>query len=258
MYQARINEEFVVQLSNKALVSNAVKHPYLEALSIGSLPNMRLALQDFAYQYSFYSAGFVGYLKVLIDQLPSQNHKDILLENVAEENGNCHGVELPDHVLKSIEGVPHSLLYKRFQEAIGIDDAYRSQHRACETAILWRAQFSHLCRLSPETAIGALGMGTELIVHSIYDQILSAIKQHTSITLTERVFFDLHSQCDDEHAEAMQKIAQDLAVTPEACEKIEFGTYMAINLRSMFWNKMYQRALSMPKEQANVEVLHCV
>ena len=258
MNQLRPNKQFVDHLSQKALNSSAVKHPYLESLRTGSFPNMVLALQDFAFQYRFYSCGFVEYLKEVIEQLPSDTHKSLLLENLAEENGDTHGVELPQEVLETIEGVAHCQLYKRFQEAIGVDQSYIENHRASETALMWREQFMHLCKLGPEVGIGALGMGTELIVFDIYDQILDGIKQHTSLSMIERVFFDLHSQCDEEHAAQMQRIAEDLAHSTEAQEKIEFGTKMAINLRTLFWDKMHERALAMPKENIELESLSCV
>lgn len=42
---------FIDRLSAEALTSKAVNHPYLRAMREGDLPNMDLAIKDFAFQY---------------------------------------------------------------------------------------------------------------------------------------------------------------------------------------------------------------
>ena len=95
--------------------------------------------------------------------------------------------------------------------------------------------------------VGAIGIGTELIVSSIYNQILEGLKAHSDLTMTQHVFFDLHCQCDEEHATKMLLIAEDLAQTRTACEQIEYGVKMAINMRVIFWDKMQERAQNFPE-----------
>ena len=41
-------------------------------------------------------------------------------------------------------------------------------------------------------------------------------------------------------------IAEDLAEDQSACEQIEYGARMAVNLRTLFWDKMLDRATSFP------------
>ena len=52
---------FIDQLSAEALASTAVNHPYLSAIRQGDLPNMSLAIKDFAFQYEIYSSKFIRY-----------------------------------------------------------------------------------------------------------------------------------------------------------------------------------------------------
>lgn len=182
----------------------------------------------------------------MIDSLNDKQHKEILLKNLVEEQGDVHDIELPPDVLASIDGKPHSQLYRRFQEAVGVDLSYQETEDQSQTAIFWRDQFLQLCKMDACVGIGAIGIGTELIVSSIYNQILEGLKSHSDLTMIERVFFDLHSQCDDEHATQMISIAKDLAQDKMASERIEYGARMAINMRIQFWDKMLERAQSFP------------
>lgn len=233
---------FVKRISAEVLNSAAVNHPYLRALRLGEFPNVELAFKDFSFQYGLYSAGFTRYMSALIKNLGNAKHKEILQSNLGEELGDTHNVELPSDVFASIVGQPHTRLYRRFQEALGVDAAYRETTPQCQTALLWSRQFLQLCGMSECVGVGAIGIGTELIVSGIYSQILEGLKAHSSLTITQRVFFDLHSVCDDEHAAQMLLIAEDLARDQIACEQIEYGARMAVNLRVLFWDKMLDRA----------------
>ena len=246
MNRLSLDASFIKRISTEALNSTAVNHPYLRALSDGNLPNIDLAFKDFAFHYGLYSSKFVHYLSAVINNLSNTEHQKILQSNLNEEHGDTHDVELPPDVLASVVGQPHSRLYYRFQEAIGVDAEYRANNSQSQTVLLWRQQFSQLCELNECVGIGAIGIGTELIVSSIYNQLLEGLKAHTDLTMTQRVFFDLHSECDQEHAAQMLLIAEDLAQSPSACEQIEYGVKMAINMRTMFWDKMLERAQNLP------------
>lgn len=235
------------QICDAALNSTAVHHPYLDALQAGTLPDMRFALQELAFQYGFYSADFIKYVSAVIKNLRSEKHKHILRENLAEENGDTHGLELPEVLLACVEGVSHSELYTRFQESLGIDHGYRQSAAATETVLQWRDDFLQLCQMNECAGVGAIGIGTELLVSQIYSKILQAIRLHTDLSTEQYVFFELHSVCDDEHAGQVIRVCQDLAKNEHACEQIESGARLAIEMRTAFWDEMYERALGCKK-----------
>jgi len=237
---------FIKRICAEALDSAAVNHPYLRAMREGDFPNVDLAFKDFAFQYGLYSAKFVYYVSALIKNLSDDEHKQILLINLAEEQGDIHDVDLPPDVLASVVGQPHTSLYRRFQEALGVDADYRKSTPQCQTGLLWSEQFLQLCKMNACVGVGAIGIGTELIVSSVYNQILEGLKSHSNLTMTQRVFFDLHSECDEAHAAQMIVIAEDLAKDRTACEQIEYGVKMAINMRVMFWDEMLERARNFP------------
>ena len=211
----------------------------------GDFPNVHLAFQDFAFQYGLYSAGFAKYLSAVIRNVRDDGLRQILLSNLAEEQGDTHDIDLPPDVLASIDGQPHTRLYSRFQAALGVDAGSREATPDCPGHV-WSRKFLQLCETNECVGVGAIGVGTELIVASIYDQILEGLKAHTDLTLTQRVFFDIHSQCDEEHAAQMLLVTEALAQDADACEQIEFGIRSAIEYRTAFWDAMLERARSFP------------
>ncbi|QMU62142.1 MAG: DUF3050 domain-containing protein [Gammaproteobacteria bacterium] len=246
MDRCSIGAAFIKRVSNEVLDSTAINHPYLQAIRKGDFPNINFAFKDFAFQYGIYSAQFVIYLSAVIENFSNTKHKQILQANLAEENGNIHDVELPFDVLASVENQSHTHLFRRFQKALGVDDEYCKTASDRQAGLQWSQQFLQLCEMNECIGIGAIGIGTELIVSHIYNQILEGLKAHSNLTMTQRVFFDLHSECDEEHAAQMLLVAEDLAKDQNACEQIEYGVNMAVNMRTVFWDKMLERAQSFP------------
>lgn len=239
---SRLGAADIKRLCAEALDSSAVNHPYLDSIRNGDFPNIDWALKDFAFQYGVYSAQFIRYVSAVINNLSNPEHRQILQTNLDEEKGEVHDVALPAEVLATVTGQPHMLLFSRFQEALGVDAEYRKNIAPSDTALFWSDEFLKLCKMNQYVGVGAIGIGTELIVSSIYNQILKGLKAHSDLTMTQRVFFDLHSQCDDDHAAQLILIAEDLAVDPNACKEIEHGVNMAIKLRTLFWDNMLERA----------------
>ncbi|HCS27795.1 MAG TPA: hypothetical protein DIW43_10090 [Spongiibacteraceae bacterium] len=241
------SSDFIASLSAEAIASAAVNHPYLQAFRDGDFPNVEVAIRDFAFQYGCYSNAFTGYVSAVISKLEQKDHRDILRANLAEEQGNAHDADLPPAVLAAVAGQPHRLLYRHFQEALGIDEAYRQRQRPIPLSRNWQQQFARLCETNACVGVGALGIGTELIVSRIYQQILAGLKQHSNLSITQRVFFDLHSFCDDQHAADLLMITENLARDDEARQQIAYGARAAIAMRVTFWDAMLERAVQIAR-----------
>lgn len=244
-------DRFIEALCEEALDSTAANHPYLQALSTGQLPDFQRALQDFAVQYGCYSSKFTDYVSAVIENLREPEHKTVLLANLAEEQGAVDGVELAPEVLKTVVGEPHTRLYQRFQRALGVDESISHADRRDDVGSVWSEQFLRLCQTNENVGIGAIGVGTELIVSRIYSQILAGLKSHSQLSEPEHVFFDLHSHCDEVHAEEILLIARDQAQDSAAREEIAQGARTAIALRTTFWDQMLARAECHPAANAS-------
>ena len=240
-------------LLKEALAHRALNHPYLTALEDGKLPNPKMAIIDFAEQYLAYSSWFPRYLTAAISKLDDPKHRSHLIENLAEESGVLEEEELS--ILNGmgiktewVQGVSHPELFKRFQRALDID---HKKTTYCDEAVIWRELFYNcIVAGSKEEAVGAIGIGTEAIVKYIYHKLIHAIKTYTDLTLEDYVFFELHTEVDDEHGKILLQIAEDMIQDEESLQEVRKGMLKALGLRSMFWDALYKRAMAMPN--ANV------
>ena len=64
------------------------------------------------------------------------------------------------------------------------------------------------------------------------------------------VFFPLHTLVDDAHQHALLEIAADLAKTPDGLAALEVGMLKALQLRTAFWDWLYERALNPSQAEA--------
>ena len=238
---------YVTRLTEESLRHRAVVHPYLRALAEGTYPDTRWALRDFARQYYGYSSQFPRYLTTVISRLENPRHRKALLENLTEESG-IYGDDELDELAKWgvarewIDGIAHPLLFQRFSEAIGVR---RGDDREADQVACWRELFLQLLSNgSPAEALGALGLGTENIVRTIYGPFVRAIASLGDLAPRDTVFFPLHTAIDDHHQATLQAISADFASSDEGRSGLRRGMLKALQLRSAFWDWLHERALN--------------
>ncbi len=225
---------FIEALCGEALEHNAVHHNFLKTLAAGEFKNNTMALQQYAYNYSFYSSEFPAYVEGAIGSLKNPLHREKILENLEEEKGNPKALELKDR--------PHVDIFNHFKKAIGVDSNFINNSTPCPTVLIWRDLFLQKCQSRIEgVSIAAMGIATEFVVPKIYEYIIKGIKNHTSLKEDEYLFFTLHSECDDQHSQDMIEVIEELCDDYNVREAVRFGTYSALNLRNSFWDSLYSR-----------------
>lgn len=225
----------------------AVDHPWLRAFAAGSLPDPERAVRTFAVTYNGYSQWFPRYLRMVIDRLSDPAHKALLAENLAEEKGELHEEDRLALVeagidVAQVEGVPHSRLFRDFCRAVGIADGDLEQVRPA--AAQWRERFLlGLQQGSAAFCVGALGLGTEGVVRTIYTKLLAGIRTMTSLPRRDYVFFELHCLVDDQHQKDLLAIAETMAAQPQGHQQLRAGMRFALDLRAEFWGKLLEATL---------------
>jgi len=233
-------------LEQEALKHTAVHHPYLRELSNGKFADMNHAIRDFAKQYYYYSEWFPQYIQTVVSRLSNKNHIEVLLQNLSEERGLLSESDLNQIQTIGIEsewvdGIPHPELYMRFLSAMHIE----MHESPCQDVLTWRTSFlQYLQTASEPEIIGAIGLGTESVVKHIYPYIIKAIKSYTSLSLSDYVFFPLHTEVDDAHGAVILQITEDIIANDEEnMEGVRKGMLTALELRCTFWNAMKKRAV---------------
>lgn len=228
--------EFIDALCGDVMRHPAVDHPYLRRLASGNLPDMQAAIRDYCHQYWFYSAGFESYLEAVISGLRSARHQNVLRQNLEEERGRGAGGQV---------GEPHTVLFQRFRRAAGVTPEYHAEVPPCTTVLVWRDLFLQKCQSrQPGVGLAAIGLGTELIVSSVYRRLHRAVAEHTDMKPDEYRFLTVHLDCDDEHASNMKQICLELAEDRSCREALRFGALSSLNLRHAFWDVMLARAVA--------------
>jgi pyrroloquinoline quinone (PQQ) biosynthesis protein C len=233
------------KLLQEAIHHQSINHPYLRALENADFPNPVECIKYFAIQYGGYSLWFTKYLAAVMSKLDDQEHRMWFVENLAEESGKLEEEDI--ELLKIIgiekdwvEGVPHTELFKRFQESIGSN----VNQELSDATVIWRELFHALLLTGSQAeALGAIGLGTECVVKYIFKYVLNAIKNNTSIGREKYVFFELHSEIDDKHGNIIIKITNELIEKKStAYYDVRKGMLKALDLRCMFWNHMYDQS----------------
>jgi len=242
---------YLEQLIEESHRHPAMTHPWLRAIGSGELPDTAWALRDYAWHYHGYSAWFPRYLRAVIRRLDREDHRRLLEQNLSEEKGD---LDPEDHAAlrevgiepESVVGIPHSVLFKRFCLAAGLDASTLAEPR--EATVRWRTKFLTLLRgASPAAAVGALGLGTESIVKHIYPPILEGIKRVRTFQRRDYVFFELHCLVDDQHQQDLFDVGCTLARTERGRRDLRMGMLAALDLRREFWDHLYERATSVPR-----------
>ena len=241
---------FVAGLIEQARAHRAVRHPYLRALASGELPDLRGALADFATHYYAYSAHFPRYLTALIVRLTDSGHRRALLANLTQESGHYTHDELAELASRGIRaewiaGIPHPELFARLRQALWVINS--GVHADHIEVVCWREMVLEILNNgSPAEALGALGLGTESIVRTIYQPFVEASAQLPELHGAPGVFFALHAAIDDHHQATFQAIATKFAATAQGRADLAKGMHKALALREAFWAWLHQRALAMP------------
>ena len=144
-----------------------------------------------------------------------------------------------------IVGIPHPQLFQRFRQALGVRNTDVADDHI--EVVCWRELFiSILTNGTAAEALGALGIGTETIVQTIYQPFVDAIQRLGTIAPEDAVFFPLHTAVDDHHQATLRDIAIDFAATAEGRADLARGTRKALALRASFWSWLLERAQAQP------------
>jgi pyrroloquinoline quinone (PQQ) biosynthesis protein C/mannose-6-phosphate isomerase-like protein (cupin superfamily) len=205
------------------------EHPFwsnrlFKACSAGTLTK-----DDFKFifsQYYLYSKNFTRYLAALMANCDSDYHRSRLSENLWEEGGGA----APEK--------RHAEIFRRFLvDGLEIDV---SNIDFIDSTRFFVREYLDFCMHSHPTAGSAfLSLGTEGIVARMYGILLEGLI-HAGIAEEHTAFFRLHMECDDEHAETLEKMMLSFANTPDWYNTCYRSMVYALSLRERFFDKLYE------------------
>jgi pyrroloquinoline-quinone synthase len=181
----------------------------------------REELNTFVQQHQIYSRCFTRFLAALLANIEDDDHRLALTRNLFDEMG-----------LGAAGNLPHSMLYLKMMDSMGLVPC---KTPSPSTQRLVDTMFE--CCKSPNymVGLGALCLGAEGIVPYIY-QLIVDVFLAAGESMNNLHFFMLHIDCDDEHAETMNKIiGLQLQKAPSALLDLNYGAEKLIQARIGFF-----------------------
>jgi pyrroloquinoline quinone (PQQ) biosynthesis protein C len=226
----------------------AVSHPWLRAVASGNVPNLEWTLRDFARQYHGYLAAVPCYLQKALDRLDAPRHQRQLEQRLARQQGMLDLAEQAELRRvgidpRSVRGVPHPLLFRRFAGAMGLAD--QDLAHPSTASLGWRTRLlGFVTHAHPAAVAGALVMGTEIIAPDVYLPILVGSLRLGSVARADYVFFELLCMVEDPRRNDLMQIAAEWAGEAPGRAELRRGMLLALGLRSEFWDHLHRRAMS--------------
>jgi len=213
------------RLLTKLAPKNLLKHPYYVKWNEGKLS--QAILQNYAKQYYHHVRNFPQCLSALHSQSPSIAERQILLENLVDE-------EMGDK--------NHQQLWLNFCNGLNVSDEQVKDVKLSEAATHLTDKFSELSRNSYKQGLGAL-FAHEYQYSDISKTKKDGLIKHYGITNdADLEFFTVHSDVDVWHTQQLTDIIDGEAMNDEeAYKEMEKGAIEAADALWGFLDYMDQQ-----------------
>jgi pyrroloquinoline quinone (PQQ) biosynthesis protein C/mannose-6-phosphate isomerase-like protein (cupin superfamily) len=225
----RRTTEISPEMALSQLRAAQTEHPFWNNRFFKACSAGVLTKDDYKFmfaQYYLYSKNFTRYLAALMANCDSDYHRSRLSENLWEEGGGL----APEK--------RHAEIFRRFlREGLEID--IDSIDFLDSTRFFVREYLDFCLHSHPAAGSAFLSLGTEGIVARMYGIIVEGLLK-AGIPEEQITFFRIHMECDDEHAETLEKIMISYAGTPDWYNTCYRSMIYALSLRERFFDKTFE------------------
>lgn len=199
----------------------AVNHMLLSRLATGHYT--RVDYLNFGLQHYALVGQFTKYMELLLLRAPSSEQKLWLAKILVDEYGEGSG------------GDDHTTLYASFLASIGARRGQRENSNLCREVWEFVGEHLRICREEPFlVGLGALGPGHEWSIPKMFSHIIPGLER-AGITRDERMYFDLHTEQDVDHARWMSEALVQLATTDAEQAQVRRGAQLSLRARYKVW-----------------------
>lgn len=200
------------------------------------------SLDDYRYiftQYHYYSTNFTRILATAMVKCENDYHRAKLTENLWEESGESNTDQR------------HSELFRLFlSKGLGLDI---KKIQASQAAKQFVDSTIALClESSPADCVAVLTFATEGIVSRLYTIFIEGLKK-AGLEEENLRFFELHVECDDDHAETLQNIFEHY-VDRISLDHTLMVIDKALSLRDVFFSEI-DRSINYTRVEKLLNVL---
>ena len=217
--------DFFKSLENElqAGIQSILQHPFLTLIKNGELSKNQL--QFFAEQYSVYCSYFPRFLAASAANIPDDETRIPIIENLWEEHGE-------GKLVKS-----HRILFERFARATGLPEKTVKSPEPIPTTEIVCENLFNLCQDGHFLeSLGALGPGTEFFTNEEYSIIETGLKKYDFLTAKDIEFWTVHISLDETHYSEMVGAIAPWTDKLENRYLVKSGAKKAIDLEILFWD----------------------
>jgi len=209
-------------LRHEVASSSTANHALLTRAASGAFDRERYA--RFGAQHQSLVGVFTRYLELLLLATDDSSQKLWLAKVLVDEYG------------EGSEGHDHAELYARFLEHTGV--ARGEQDDAPLVVEAWQHVGAHLtlCREQPFlVGLGAFGPAHEWAIPTMFGHLVRGL-DGAGITESERLYFDLHTEQDQDHGAWMAEAMAPLAIDEVTRDQVRAGARYSLALRGDLWS----------------------
>lgn len=224
----KTTEEVTPERALAQLRTLQAEHPFWNNRLFKACNAGTLSKEDFRFiygQYYLYSKNFTRYIAALMANCDSDYHRSRLSENLWEEGGGT----APEK--------RHAEIFRKFLRD-GLEIDVDNVDYLDSTRFFVREYLDFCLHSHPAAGSSFLSLGTEGIVARMYGVLIEGLLK-AGIPEEHVQFFRIHMECDDEHAETLEKMMLSYATTPDWYNTCYRSMAYALGLRERFFNKLY-------------------
>ncbi len=177
-----------------------LNHPFYQAWSSGklSLPILR----DYSTQYAHHVRAFPDYLKKSISLAKSKGHRELLEENLRDEEGGH-------------DGLPHPVLWENFAEGLGVSRC--ELEKSCPRLPIQNVVrvMTSYCQKSLAEALGALYAYEAQVPEIAHAKIEGLQKFYQVNDKKTLAFFEVHKIADVFHRDSLKQVIESLSMSEQ-------------------------------------------
>ncbi len=194
---------FIEELKAEIASKNLLNHPFYLLWSAGSLNQTILA--DYAKQYYKHVEAFPRYISLIHSQCTDLKDRQILLENLIEEERGSEN---------------HPKLWRDFTMELGVKNEEIENCKAYDKTKHLVDEFFDLCKASYASGLGAL-YAYEHQTPAVAESKIKGLKQFYNIdSIRALKFFEVHKGVDEWHSEEVANLIEKLPADQKAEAKV--------------------------------------
>eukprot|EP00871_Galdieria_phlegrea_P000068 jgi/Galph1/1061/GphlegSOOS_G5762.1 len=239
-------EEFFDGLLKIGCSSRAAVHPYFDGMRDGTLPNVLLAITDYAIQKSKLHIHF----KETKEDVPETVLPTQPLHGIRVETPKAAPVLINlEQRSISVVNARYEELFERFIKALEreVGEEGLAVLPPVDVGRYFGEEFGQLFESNSSLfVLGVLSIRTYPFIHTIYRRILEGLKKFTMLSPREYFFYQLGSELETPLYDYVKERLKEICKTREDRLVVVQGFARGAACQACYWDRLYKRASSFP------------